>query len=239
MLAAPSDLSIFKPRWLVCLSVLLLAPTGVTAGSVSVAVASNFANTARELVAEFERSSGFEATLSSASTGKLYAQIVHGAPFDVFLAADAERPGRLESAGLIVPASRRTYALGSLWLWSREPAVGEADCLRVLATPDGRRIAIANPRHAPYGVAAREYLERAQLWDALGDRLAYGENVAQALQFAASGAARAAIVSAALLQGGSLPAAGCVVALPRDGYAPIVQQLVRARARDWPRGRPR
>ena len=112
---------------------------------VTVAVASNFASTAREISAQFSRKSGIRVRITTASTGKLYAQIVNGAPFDLFLAADAERPLSLESGGAGVRGTRFTYALGALELWSRQVV----DCREALQRADGGHIAIANPETAP------------------------------------------------------------------------------------------
>lgn len=196
------------------------------AGEVTVAVAANFATTAGELARVFEARTGHHVRLVSGSTGRLYAQAVNGAPFDVLLAADAERPRRLEAGGQARAGSRRTYAVGKLVAWSRDPALAGRDCLEALRDADAGRIALANPELAPYGAAAREYLERAGLWESLRAHAVLGENVSQTLQFAASGGARIGFVAASQITTPALPAASCVSAVPEDMHAPIEQQAV-------------
>ncbi len=196
------------------------------AGEVTVAVAANFATTAGELARAFETRTGHRVRLVSGSTGRLYAQAVNGAPFDVLLAADVERPRRLEADGLAHAGSRRTYAIGRLVAWSRDPALAGRDCLEALRDPGAGRIALANPDLAPYGAAAREYLERAGLWASLSPNAVLGENVAQTLQFAVSGGARIGFVAASQLESTALPEASCASPVPADLHAPIEQQGV-------------
>jgi molybdate transport system substrate-binding protein len=193
---------------------------------VRVAAASNFATTIETLVPAFETATGHRLSVSTASTGKLYAQIRNGAPFDVLLAADALRPRLLEDAGLAVQGSRMTYAIGRLVLWSREAGFAGDQCRSLLDEDAEGRIAIANPRTAPYGAAARQALIAMGRWEDLRPRLVFGENVAQTLQFAASGNARAGFVAAAQLQSGNLPATTCVWELPQALYDPVEQQAV-------------
>ncbi len=185
-------------------------------------MASNFAATAREIAGQFSRESGFDVRITTASTGKLYAQIVNGAPFDVLLAADADRPQRLETAGAGVSGTRFTYALGALVLWSRQAD----DCREALRRADGGRIAIANPETAPYGAAAMSYLRRSGLRESVSERLVTGENVAQTLQFAASGNAQLGFIARAQLQAPSLPPASCSWPVPETMHAPIEQQAI-------------
>lgn len=191
----------------------------------TVAVASNFRGTAGELASTFQARTGHATRLVTGSSGKLYAQIVNGAPFDVFLSADAERPKLLEEQGLIVPGSRRVYALGRLVLWSRDPRVGD-DCIGALARGDGARIAIANPDLAPYGIAAREYLEERGLWDRLQPDLLIGENVLQAFLFAARGGATFALTAASVTDNQLSIDPSCSVPVPANLYRPIEQQVV-------------
>jgi molybdate transport system substrate-binding protein len=196
-----------------------------------IAVASNFLATAEALGERFEDSSQHSVEWVPGSTGMLYAQIVNGAPFDLFLAADAVRPQRLEALGLTVDGSRRTYARGRLVAWSREPAADGSACLAALRHGVPGKVAIANPDLAPYGVAAREYLLHEGLWDDIGSRLVLGENVAQTLQFAANGGAVVALVAASQLAEGAtgLPDGVCTEAVPPESHAPIDQQLVQLR----------
>jgi molybdate transport system substrate-binding protein len=185
-------------------------------------VASNFSSTAREISEQFSNVSGYRVRITTASTGKLYAQIVNGAPFDVLLAADVERPQRLETTGAGLPGTRFTYALGALVLWSRQVD----DCRAALERADGGRIAIANPGTAPYGAAAKSFLQRSGLWDSLRDRLVVGENISQTLQFAASGNAELGFIARSQLQAPSLPPASCSWQVPETLHARIDQQAI-------------
>lgn len=185
-------------------------------------MASNFAATARDIARQFSQESGFQVRITTASTGKLYAQIVNGAPFDILLAADAERPQRLAASGAGVPGTRFTYALGGLVLWSRQVD----DCRETLRHDDGGRVAIANPETAPYGAAARSFLERSGLWESLRGRLVIGENIAQTLQFAASGNAQLGFIARSQLQSPSLPRATCSWPVPATMHSGIDQQAI-------------
>jgi molybdate transport system substrate-binding protein len=208
---------------------ILLAATWLPAAfaePLTVAAASNFTRPAHELAASFEARTGTPVRLVVGSTGKLYAQIVHGAPFDVFLAADAERPLRLVDDGLGIRRSRFTYATGSLVLWSRDARLDGADCRQVLETLGDRKLAIANPATAPYGKAAREFLEAEVLWERLRPQLVYGESIAQALQFAASGNAALGLIAGSQSIDERLPAATCRWDVPASSHAPIEQQAV-------------
>ena len=201
---------------------LLIATPAFAADGVTVAVASNFSTTAAELAARFTADTGITVRISSGSTGKLYAQILNGAPFDAFLAADAERPILLERSGHAAPNSRFTYATGALVLWSRDAP----DCLAVLADRHAGRIALANPDTAPYGRAAREFLQSEGYWDAVSRRAAYGENIAQTLQFAATGNAVLGLVARSQLDTPQLPRPACTWDVPAATHARIEQQAV-------------
>lgn len=216
------------------LSLLAAVASGTAAGEpLTVAVASNFARPATELGRLFSRSTGHTVAFVPSSTGKLYAQIVNGAPFDVFLAADRERPRRLEESGLGVAGSRFTYALGRLVVWSRDPALAGADCRAALADPAVGRVAIANPALAPYGSAARQFLEREGLWDRLQARLVYGENISQALHFVATQNAAIGLVARSQVLDTRLPAPSCSWIVPAGLHAPIAQDaIVLSRAAD-------
>lgn len=191
-------------RCLLALLLVLCQIQGVGAAEVRVAVAANFAATLQTLAAGFRSETGHRLRVSSGSTGKHYAQIHNGAAFDVFLAADSARPARLEAEGIGVAGSRFTYAVGRLALWvpgGTDP--GPPD--RYLGTADLRRLAIANPRLAPYGLAARQALQAWQLWDRLQARLVRGENAAQAFQFVATGNAPAGLVALSHLLTAGVP----------------------------------
>ena len=188
---------------------------------VRAAVAANFTAPAREIAAAFRDATGSVALLSFGSTGQLYAQIVQGAPFDVFLAADEERPAVAEREGLAVPGSRRTYAVGRLVLFSAEP--GRVRGPAALRDPELGRIALAHPRLAPYGRAAMEVLRALDLEAALEERRIIGTNVSQAHQFVRTGNAELGFVALSqvtLLRGGSR------WLIPEELHTPIRQQAV-------------
>jgi len=193
---------------------------------VTVAVASNFAKTAAAVSTAFTRESGVPVRTSHGSTGKLYAQIINGAPFDVFLSADTDRPLLLEQAGLIVNGSRRTYATGSLVLWSQDETMRGKDCRAVLEESAYGRLALANPKTAPYGSATREFLIGAGLWEAASARAVYGENIAQTLQFVATGNATLGFVAKSQTTNPALPAGTCSWPVPVSTHAPLHQQAV-------------
>lgn len=205
----------------------LLAAVALTgragAETVTVAVASNFVQPLQELKPLFETRTGHRVRSVTGSTGKLYAQIVNGAPYDVFLAADTERPDRLLAAGDAVAGSGFVYAQGVLVLWSPQ-ADGALSCLLQLHRLDFDHIAIANENLAPYGRAAREWLVHRGIWDAVGHKLVRGENIAQAYHFVASGNARLGLVAKTQLVSGS--ADGCRYEVPRGVHAPILQKAV-------------
>lgn len=205
---------------------LLAAITGAAqADQVTVAVAANFTGAIQRLAPDFERATGHTLVASFAATGKFYAQIANGAPFDVLLAADDETPKRLETDGLAVPGTRFTYAIGRLALWSPQSGVVDrrGDILRTGAIA---RLAIANPKTAPYGAAAVQTMKKLGVWERLSQRLVYGENVAQTLQFVSSGNATAGFV--ALAQVRALPAsrAGSHWIVPAELHAPLRQDAV-------------
>jgi molybdate transport system substrate-binding protein len=200
---------------------LVMSPLAASAAVVHAAVAANFTATMKKIALRYERDTGNKLLLSFGSTGSLYAQISNGAPYDVFLAADSRRPKLLEAGGMAVPGSRFSYAVGRLVLWS--PRAGVVDSKgRVLAHGDFTRLAIANPRTAPYGAAARQVLQHLKLWATLQPRIVRGENIAQAYQFVATGNAQLGFValSQAIGRGGSR------WDIPQAMYTPIRQQAV-------------
>ncbi len=202
-----------------------LFPTATRAEEARLAVAANFTSVAQLLADAYAAQSGHHIALSSGSTGKLYAQIRQGAPFDVFLAADRVTPQRLLDEGLAVPGSLHDYALGRLVLLSAHAGVGQAD-ETLLREHDFRTFAIANPRLAPYGVAAREALAHIDRLTALEPHFVLGENIAQAAQYVITGNADAGLVPWSLAL--ELPANTTATwwLLPGDWHAPIVQSAV-------------
>ena len=201
-----------------------MAATAVRAAEATVAVASNFLETARALERAFEDGGEHRLTLVSGSTGQLYAQIVNGAPFDVLLAADEERPRRLAGEGLGDPASRFTYTTGRLALWSAEPGRVDDDTLDGLADAEFRWFAIADPAVAPYGAAARQALEKLGAWEAVAPRLVRGRNVAQAFAMIETRNAELGLV--ALCQAVTHAGPASYRAVPEDLHDPIRQDAV-------------
>ncbi|MDX1455062.1 MAG: molybdate ABC transporter substrate-binding protein [Gammaproteobacteria bacterium] len=205
------------------LLVLLMPAWGTNAGVVSVAVASNFKDTLSELADRFEEQSGHTVRLSAASTGKHYAQIRNGAPFDIFLAADAERPALLVQEGFAVPDSQRTYAMGRLVFWV--PRDENADCRAVLEQGVAR-VAMANPRTAPYGLAARQTLAALELEEQYAPRTVMGENISQAMQFVDALAAAGGFVAKSQWLVNPRHENGCAWEVPAELHDPIRQDMV-------------
>ena len=204
------------------------ASPSVSADEALVAAAANFAEVLTEVERAFEANHPHRLSVAVGATGKLYAQIRHGAPFDVLLAADRERPMLLERDGLAVPGSRRTYAIGRLTLWSADPKRLEGDVRTLLAAGSFRRLAMANPDLAPYGAAAREVLAGFGLYAALRQKIVTAENIGQAYAMVATGNAEIGFVAASGLRSTD---AGSRWEVPADLHAPIRQDaLLLARA---------
>ncbi len=222
------------PAAALLIAVIAFHSTSVRADNLQVAVAANFAGVMQELSRQFEAEAGFGVTLVFGSTGKHYAQILNGAPFDVFLAADIERPQLLEEQGKIIAGTRFTYAFGRIVLWS---AIGK------LVDPEGavlghgqfHRLAIADYELAPYGRAAREALIALGHWTRLENRIVRGKNVNQAFQFTSTGNAELGIVAASQVLPGGNGQSGSTWVIPESLYTPIEQQAVLLR--DRPAGR--
>lgn len=205
-------------------SIALCWCLSANAAEVRVAVAANFTQTLSQLQAQFEKATSHRVSAISGATGKLFAQINNGAPFDVFLSADADAPARLIESGQAVALSQFTYARGRLVLWSTQP---EAVRNGAQSLHGGtQRIALANPKLAPYGRATEQALRALKLWDAVQSRIVLGENVSQTLQFAATGNATWAFIG--LAQVFNLPPEqrGGYWEVPRDLYVPITQDAV-------------
>ncbi|MGF6273191.1 molybdate transport system substrate-binding protein [Massilia sp. UYP11] len=192
------------------------------AGEVQVAVAANFAGPMEKLAEQFQRDTGHKAVLASGATGKFYAQIRNGAPFEVLLAADDATPARLETEGHVVAGSRFTYAVGRLVLWSARDGVVDAGG-KVLNTASYRHLAIANPKTAPYGAAAIATLQKLGLVEAVRPRIVQGENIAQAWQFTSTGNAELGFVAQAQVWRDGKFTAGSGWIVPANMHAPIRQ----------------
>lgn len=201
---------------------LVLAPAAAHAARVSVAVAANFTEPAKVLADRFKARTGHEAVLSFGASGQFYAQIANGAPFDVFLSADRERPERVEAEGLGVSASRFTYAVGRLALYSRTPGLVDGRGA-VLRTGRFSKIAIADPKTAPYGLAAVETMRKLGVYDSLKPRLVQGTSITQAYQFVDTGAAELGFVALSQV---ATEKSGSRWIVPAADHTPIDQQAI-------------
>jgi len=195
------------------------------ADEVQVAVAANFAGPMQKIAAAFEQSTGHKVLQTSGSTGKFYAQIKAGAPFQVLFAADDGTPARLETEGAGVAGSRFTYAIGKLVLWSSQPGRVD-DKGEVLKKADFAHLAIANPKLAPYGLAATETIKALGLTEALTPKFVVGENIAQTHQFVATGNAELGFVALSQVQENGSIKSGSGWIVPASMHAPIRQDVI-------------
>ena len=195
------------------------------AAQAQVAVAANFVAPLKAVAAVLEKTTGHTLAITAGATGKLYAQIKNGAPFDVLLSADRATPETLEQQGLTVPGSRFTYATGKLVLWSSNAQRVDAHG-KVLALPALGKVAYANPKLAPYGAAAVEVMDNLGLTAALSPKLVQGESIGQTYTFAFSGNADVGFVALSqVLKGGRLKS-GSMWLVPQNLYTPIHQDAV-------------
>lgn len=201
------------------------ASLSARAEEVSVAVAANFSAPMQRIAVEFEKATGHKAQLVSGSTGKFYAQIKSGAPFQLLLAADDETPAKLVKEGDGVPGSQFTYAVGKLVLWSPTPGFVD-DKGEVLKAGRFAHLALANPKLAPYGFAATETLKALGLADALQPRLVIGESITQAQQFVVSGNAELGFIAYSQIHKDGKLIDGSYWLVPAKHYTPIRQDAV-------------
>ena len=192
---------------------------------VNVAVASNFTAPMKQIAADFEKATGHKVVLSFGGSGKFYAQIKNGAPFQLFLSADDGKPAQLEKDGLTVHGSRFTYAIGTLVLWSAKPGFVDANG-DVLNKGAFNKIAIANPKLAPYGAAAMEVLSKWGLLTAVQHKIVQGENISQTYQFADSGNADLGFVALSQVMKDGKLLSGSAWVVPSKLHSPIRQDAV-------------
>lgn len=211
------------PRRVALTAVLLLALPAACAEEVVAAVAANFAAAMARIEPAFEQASGHQLTVVLGSSGKFLQQIQQGAPFDVFLSADAERPELLARSNLGVPASRFTYAIGRLALWSPQ-ADAFSDGETYLKAGAFRHLAIANPAVAPYGAAAQRTLEQLGLWAGLQEKIVRAEDIGQVYAMIGSGAAEVAFVAYSSVLAGNKPGSQWLV--PQTLYPPLRQDAI-------------
>ncbi|PKG99287.1 molybdate ABC transporter substrate-binding protein [Paraglaciecola sp. MB-3u-78] len=215
-------------KWL-GLIVLFLFTLCAESKSVHVAVAANFSNTMKSLVKEFEKTSDYQIALSFGSSGKFYAQIKQGAPYELFFSADQAKPDALEKDGLVIANSRFTYAIGRLALWSARP-----DFVNKIETKLKQgafnKLALANPKLAPYGAAALEVLTSLALIDTTQSNWVMGENIAQTYQFVSSGNADLGFIALSQLLGKNTLQQGSYWLVPNIMHHPIKQDVVLLRS---------
>jgi molybdate transport system substrate-binding protein len=225
-----------KSRFTPLLAGLVLAISSLTvqAAEVQVAVAANFTAPMQKIAAEFEKDTEHRAMVSTGSTGKFYAQIRNGAPYDVFLSADTATPDKLQADGMVVAGSRFTYAIGTLVLWSATPGRVD-DQGEVLKTGDFKHLALANPKLAPYGAAAVEVMKGMGVLETMQPKFVLAENISQAYQFVVSGNAELGFMALSQIIKDGKMIDGSVWKIPADRHTPIRQDAVLLkRAKDNP-----
>jgi molybdate transport system substrate-binding protein len=210
----------------VCVAALLAGCRGAATKStqpqtLTVSAASDLTPAFQEIGRLFEQQDGTKVTFNFGSTGQLTQQIEQGAPVDLFAAANVFFIEGLEKKGLIIPGTKALYAQGRLTLWTREDSQLKLERVEDLSKPEFKKVAIANPEHAPYGAAAREALQTAGAWEAVAPKLVYGENISQTLQYAESGNVDAAVVALSL----STQSKGRWVLVPAELHKPLNQAL--------------
>ena len=214
-------------RWL--LSVLFaFAAIPLHAEQVNVAAASDLNFAIQEIIQQFELETGHSVRLTLGSSGNFYAQISNGAPFDVFLSADVAYPRQLEATGRAVPGSTFIYGVGGIAIWAPKTSRLNLDSLgmKALLDPSVKKIAIANPDHAPYGRAAVAAMRQAGVYDQVQKKLVLGENISQAAQFVQSGTANLGIISLSIAMSAPMGASGSYWVIPRKNYPPLEQGAV-------------
>lgn len=211
---------------LVCVAALLAgcrsgATGGIQPRTLTVSAAADLTPAFQEIGKEFERQEGTKVIFNFGSTGQLAQQIEQGAPVDLFAAANVSFIEDLEKKNLIIPDTKALYAQGRITLWTRDDSTLKLERVEDLARPEFKRVAIANPEHAPYGMAAREALQAAGVWETVSQKLVYGENISQTLQYAESGNVDAAVVALSL----STQSKGRWVLIPAEMHKPLNQAL--------------
>jgi molybdate transport system substrate-binding protein len=208
-----------------CLSVIMsLTATPAFAEQALVAVAANFIPPFRDIAVEFETATGHTLRVAAGSSGNFYSQIKNGAPFDLFLSADMERPKLLEDEGLGVKDSRFTYAIGRLVLWS--PSADLIKGEETLRSKHFKRLAIANPKTAPYGLAAMQAMQKLELWESLQPKIVMGENLGQTMGFIESGNAELGFVALSQVIDTKIKNKGARWDVPNHLHEPIKQDAI-------------
>lgn len=204
--------------------IVILAGAPAFAEQAVVAVAANFIPPFREIASEFEKSTGHQLQVAGGSSGSFYTQIKNGAPFDVFFSADRERPKLLEDEGFGVKYSRFTYAIGRLVLWSSNASLIKGE--ETLRSKQFKRLAIANPKTAPYGVAAMQTMQKLELWDSLQPHIVMGESIGQTMGFIESGNAQLGFVALSQIMDAKFKGKGSRWEVPTNLHESIKQDVI-------------
>ncbi|NGZ94519.1 MAG: molybdate ABC transporter substrate-binding protein [Nitrospira sp. WS110] len=204
--------------------IAIMVVTPAFAEQILVAVAANFIPPFREIAIEFEKTTGHQLQVARGSSGNFYSQIKNGAPFDVFFSADMERPKLLEDEGLGVKDSRFTYAIGRLVLWSPNADLIKGE--ETLRSQKFKRLAFANPKTAPYGLAAMQTLQKLELWESLQPTIVMGENIGQTMGFIESGNADLGFVSLSQALDPKIKGQGSRWDIPTNLHEPIKQDVI-------------
>jgi molybdate transport system substrate-binding protein len=205
--------------------ILTLPITTASAGELHIAVAANFTKPIKQLEQIFEEQYAHSLTISLGSTGQLYAQIQHGAPYEVFLAADTKRPQLLIDKGMAINESFFIYAVGQLVLWSTQADLIDRDA-QILKSGNFQHIAIANPKAAPYGAAAQQVLQKQGVWESLQTKIVQGNNITQTYQFVATGNAELGFIALSQYRVTEEKLKGSHWQVPQTLYDPIEQGAV-------------
>ena len=216
------------PRILIVLCMLLITGVNVAvAEEITIAAAADLNFAFREIATEYENTTGNHVRLTLGSSGNFFAQIQNGAPFDLYFSADISYPKKLEEAGLVVPGSLYPYAVGRIVLWAGKDSHLElSKGMEILREPAIKKIAIANPKHAPYGRAAVAAMEHFKVYDQVKDKLILGENISQAAQFVESGACDIGIIALSLAAAPAMKSKGTYWEVPAEAYQPLEQGAV-------------
>lgn len=207
-------------RFILAVLFLILAVETASAADILVSAASDLTLAFKEIGAVYEKERGDKIVFNFGSSGILSQQIAGGAPIDMFAAANRKYVDDLEVKGLIIPETKRAYAIGRIVLATPKGGA-KIDSLQDLPRPEIKKIAIANPAHAPYGVAAKEAMEKAGVWSRVNDRLVFAENIRQTMQYLETGNVDAAILALSITTGSDL---NCTI-IPGEYYSPIEQTL--------------
>jgi molybdate transport system substrate-binding protein len=224
---APFHASSFRLLCALCVSVAIPVLSSAQQSELKIAAAADLKFAMTDLAAAYEKQSGVHLNLTFGSSGNFFAQIQNGAPFDIFFSADSDYPRKLNEAGLVLPNTADSYAIGKLVLWS--PASEKVDPSKSnwqsVLDPSVKKIAIANPDHAPYGRAALEALKKSGFYEKIKDKLVLGDNIAQTAQFVQSGNAQIGILAESLILSPSF-GPGHSWKIPQQQYTPLIQSVV-------------